>query len=98
LEITICVGSSCHIKGSHSFIDYLQKAIAENQLEEQIVLKASFCLGNCSEGINIKLNDERIVVTGLDDLKAIFTNRVIPAVSPSPLSPPEEGIYAEKKA
>jgi NADH:ubiquinone oxidoreductase subunit E len=80
LEITICVGSSCHIKGSHAFIDYLQKAIAEHQLEEHIVLKASFCLNNCSEGINIKINEERIVVTGLDDLKAIFNNRIIPAI------------------
>ena len=80
MEITICVGSSCHIKGSHSFIDYLQKVIAENQLEEYIVLKASFCIGNCSEGINIKINDERIVVTGLDDLKEIFQKRVIPEI------------------
>ena len=80
MEITICVGSSCHIKGSHSFIDYLQKAIAENHLDEHIVLKASFCIGNCSEGINIKINDERIVVTGLEDLKEIFQKRVIPEI------------------
>ena len=80
MEITICVGSSCHIKGSHSFIDYLQKSIIEHQLEEHIVLKASFCIGNCSEGINIKINDERIVVSGLDDLKELFEKRVIPEV------------------
>ncbi|MCL2064005.1 MAG: (2Fe-2S) ferredoxin domain-containing protein [Candidatus Cloacimonetes bacterium] len=77
MEITVCVGSSCHIRGSHSFIDYLQKAIATNKLEKHIVLKASFCIGHCSEGINIKVNDERIVVTGLDDLKELFTNRLI---------------------
>ena len=77
MEITVCVGSSCHIKGSHSFIDYLQKTIAEHQLEKQIVLKASFCIGFCSEGINIKVNDERIVVGGLDDLKSLFNSRLL---------------------
>ena len=77
MEITVCVGSSCHIKGSHSFIDYLQKSIVAHQLEKQIVLKASFCIGYCSEGINIKVNDERIVVSGLDELKELFTNRLV---------------------
>ena len=77
MEITVCVGSSCHIRGSHSFIDYLQKAIASHRLEKQIVLKASFCLGHCSEGINIKVNDERIVLTGLEDLQNLFTNRLV---------------------
>ena len=80
MEITICVGSSCHIRGSHAFIDYLQKAIAAHQIEEQVVLKASFCIGYCSEGINIKIDDERVVVSGLDDLKEIFEKRIVPAV------------------
>jgi NADH:ubiquinone oxidoreductase subunit E len=88
MEITVCVGSSCHIKGSHSFIDYLQKAIAENKLEEQIVLKASFCLGFCSEGINIKVNDERIVVKGLDDLKELFVGRLVDEARKEVCTPP----------
>lgn len=77
MEITVCVGSSCHIKGSHSFIDYLQKAIAAHKLEQHIVLKASFCMGSCSEGINIKVNEERIVLKGLDDLKELFTSKLV---------------------
>lgn len=77
MEITVCVGSSCHIKGSHSFIDYLQKAIAAYNLEQEIVLKASFCMGNCSEGINIKVDDERMVLNNLEELKDLFTNKLV---------------------
>jgi len=80
VEITICVGSSCHIKGSHRFVDYLQKAIVDHHLEEQIILKASFCLGSCSEGINIKINEERLIVNGLEELQELFTQRIITEV------------------
>jgi NADH:ubiquinone oxidoreductase subunit E len=75
--ITVCVGSSCHIKGSHSFIDYLQKAIPAYNLEQKIVLKASFCMGHCSEGINIKVDDEHITVRNLDEMKELFVNRLV---------------------
>ncbi len=77
MEITVCVGSSCHIKGSHSFIDYLKNAISAYSLEEKIVLKASFCMGNCSEGINIKVDNERIVLHSLEDLKTLFTDKLV---------------------
>lgn len=77
MEITICVGSSCHIKGSHQFIDYLQKAIPAYNLEEKIILKASFCIGNCSEGINIKVDDEIITLHHVDELKELFTKRLV---------------------
>ncbi len=75
--ITVCVGSSCHIKGSHSFIDYLQKAISACNLEQKIVLKASFCMGHCSEGISIKVDDEHMTMHSLDDLKELFINKLV---------------------
>ncbi|MCB5251099.1 MAG: NAD(P)H-dependent oxidoreductase subunit E [Candidatus Cloacimonadales bacterium] len=75
--ITVCVGSSCHIKGSHAFIDYLQKAISAYKMEQKIILKASFCMGHCSEGINIKVDDEHISVNNLDAMKELFTNRLV---------------------
>ncbi|MDD4155356.1 MAG: (2Fe-2S) ferredoxin domain-containing protein [Candidatus Cloacimonetes bacterium] len=77
MEITVCVGSSCHIKGSHNFIDYLQKAIPAYNLDEKIVLKASFCMGNCSEGINIKIDNERMVLNNLEELKDLFINTLV---------------------
>ena len=48
MVVDVCVGSSCHLKGSYDVIQKLQKLIAENNLEDKVTLKASFCLGNCS--------------------------------------------------
>lgn len=58
LSVYICVGSSCHLKGSYQIMKIFQEIIKEKNLEEKVELKASFCLGNCINGVSIKVNDE----------------------------------------
>ena len=48
MVIEICVGSSCHLKGSHDIIELMQKAIADNNLESDVTLAGSFCTGKCN--------------------------------------------------
>ncbi len=58
LDIKVCVGSSCHIKGSQAIVQMLQDAIAENHLEDKITLSGSFCTGNCNRiGVTIIVDD-----------------------------------------
>ncbi len=45
--VSVCVGSSCHMKGSYQVIKTFQELIKKNQLEDVIELKASFCMGRC---------------------------------------------------
>lgn len=62
--IEICVGSSCHLKGSEQIVELMQKAIEENNLDAEITLCGSFCTGNCNrEGVTITIDDE--VFTGV---------------------------------
>jgi NADH-quinone oxidoreductase subunit G len=58
MNIYICVGSSCHIKGSYDIIQLMKEAIAEHQLEDKITLSAAFCLGRCTDGVSVKINDD----------------------------------------
>lgn len=59
MEITICIGSSCHLKGARDIVAKLEAIIAEKELGDKIHLKGAFCMGKCSiEGVSIKLNDE----------------------------------------
>lgn len=58
--VKICIGSACHLKGSYDIINYLKEHIAEDNLEEQITLKASFCLGKCSEAVSVQVNEHPI--------------------------------------
>lgn len=75
--ITVCVGSSCHLKGAHEFIGFLKNAIDENNFYNDVELKGSFCMGHCAEGVNIKIDEELISVKDLDDLKVLFAVRFL---------------------
>ncbi len=59
--IYVCVGSACHLKGSYNVINAIQKIIKERDLEDQVTVKAAFCLGRCTEAVSVKVNDGPIV-------------------------------------
>ncbi|MED9822880.1 MAG: (2Fe-2S) ferredoxin domain-containing protein [Christensenellales bacterium] len=62
--IQICVGSSCHLKGSADIVEMMQKAVAESGLENEITLAGSFCTGRCNRvGVTIQVDDD--VYTGI---------------------------------
>ena len=78
MVITICVGSACHLKGSQEVIVRLQELIAEHRLENKIELMASFCLGNCANGVSMTINGELIDNCNGDTIDDIFTNQILP--------------------
>ena len=53
--IKICVGSSCHLKGAYDVIQQFQALISKHQLEDQIDLRAAFCLGHCTEAVSVMI-------------------------------------------
>ncbi len=55
MEIEICVGSSCHLKGSYQVVRELEEYIALNGLGNVVTLKGSFCLGECTRGVSVKV-------------------------------------------
>ncbi len=76
--IQICVGSSCHIKGSPEIVALLQNAVAEHQLDDEITLAGSFCTGNCNRvGVTVQVDDD--VHTGItkENFKEFFKENVL---------------------
>ncbi len=56
--VSICVGSSCHLKGSGQLVELFQNKIKEEGLEESIILSGSFCLGKCNRvGVTVSIGD-----------------------------------------
>jgi NADH:ubiquinone oxidoreductase subunit E len=60
ITIQVCIGSACHLKGSYSVINKLQSIIKEKNLDSQIIIKAAFCLGECTKAVSVKVNDNSI--------------------------------------
>ncbi len=62
--IQICVGSSCHLKGSAEIVELLQNAVAEHHLEDEVTLAGNFCIGKCNRiGVTVQVDDD--IYTGI---------------------------------
>ena len=58
MKITVCIGSSCHIKGSRQVVQQLENYIAQNKLESKVELAGTFCLGKCQQGVCVLVDNE----------------------------------------
>jgi len=78
LFIQVCVGSSCHLKGSQDIVELLQKAIAENGLEESVVLTGSFCIGKCNRvGVTVQVGDDVYIGITRENFSSFFKEHVL---------------------
>ncbi len=58
MVITVCIGSSCHLKGSREIVKTLESLILSHDLKNKIELNGSFCMENCLKGVCVKINEE----------------------------------------
>ena len=79
LKITVCIGSSCHIKGSRQVVEQLQYLIAENNLGEKVELGGTFCMGKCQQGVCVTVNDSFHSVTP-ETVEEFFAQEVLAKV------------------
>ena len=56
VNITVCIGSSCHLKGSRAVVERLERLILERGLKDEIELRGSFCMGQCQTGVSVLLD------------------------------------------
>ena len=79
LKITVCIGSSCHIKGSRQVVEQLQHLIATNNIGDQVELSGTFCMGQCQSGVCVTVNGEFHSVTP-DNVGEFFAKEVLAKV------------------
>jgi NADH:ubiquinone oxidoreductase subunit E len=77
MKITVCIGSSCHLKGSRQVVEQLQYFIAESNLKDKIELAGTFCMGKCKTGVNVTIDDECFSVSP-STVKSFFEDEVLP--------------------
>ena len=75
-KVVVCIGSSCHLKGSRQVVEELQKLIDQNNLKEEVELAGTFCMGNCQKGVSVKLNDQLFSVSP-QTVTEFFENEIL---------------------
>ena len=77
IAVTVCVGSSCHVKGAREMIACFNDFLAKKGLEDKVELKGAFCMEHCGEGINWKINEEIITSRSVEEGAKTFRKRVL---------------------
>ena len=75
MKVTVCIGSSCHIKGSRQVVEALQRLIEENKLEDKVELAGTFCMGKCQQGVCVNVDEKFHSVTPAN-VNEFFENEI----------------------
>lgn len=76
MKVTVCIGSSCHIKGSRQVVEKLQDLILNNNLKEQVDLKGTFCMGQCQKGVCVTV-DGKLYSVSPETVEEFFNKYVL---------------------
>lgn len=76
MEVKVCIGSACHLKGSYDIVKTLEKMIDNNNLSDKLSLKSSFCLGRCVEAVTVTVNDKYYSVS-LENIEEFFNENIL---------------------
>jgi len=78
VTVSVCVGSSCHLKGAYEIIKTCEELIDELELKDKIELRGNFCLGRCTEdGVTVMVDDEILSGVSPQNFKEIFEDKVL---------------------
>lgn len=81
LIVQVCIGSSCHLKGSETIVELLEKAITENHIEDDVVLTGSFCIGKCNRtGVTVQINDDVHVGITPENFRDFFKTNILDVI------------------
>ena len=91
LVITLCVGSSCNIRGSDELATILQRCIEKEHLEGLVEIVGAFCMDRCSQGISVRVGDRPFSGIRPEEGEAFFYREIIGQVKGLPGAPGGDG-------
>ncbi len=81
LIVQVCVGSSCHLKGSDAIVEMMENAMKEHNIEDDVVLTGSFCIGKCNRiGVTIQVNDDVHVGITTENFREFFKKNILDVI------------------
>ena len=81
LFVQICVGSSCHLKGSQDIVELLEEAVKEHKIEDEVVLSGSFCIGKCNRvGVTVQIDDDVHVGVTREGFREFFKKNILDVI------------------
>ncbi len=76
MKIKVCIGSSCHLKGSRVVVEKLKKLIEERELDDKVELSGNFCMSNCQQGVCVSV-DDKIHSVSPETVESFFEKEIV---------------------
>ena len=77
VNIFVCIGSSCHLRGSYDVVEQLKALILKSKLTQKVALKASFCMGDCMHPVCVRVDEQRFQGITLHNVDAFFQEEIL---------------------
>ncbi|MBP3377928.1 MAG: (2Fe-2S) ferredoxin domain-containing protein [Clostridia bacterium] len=79
--VQVCVGSSCHLKDSADIVELFEKAVKDHNIEDEVVLSGSFCIGKCNRvGVTVQVNDDIHVGITRENFREFFAEHILKVI------------------
>lgn len=77
VDIVICVGSSCHVRGAEKLAEIFQQLIVQYGLAARVELTGAFCMECCSMDVSVRIG-ERTHRVPAASAEAFFEHEILP--------------------
>lgn len=77
LIVTICVGSSCSLRGSDDLAVTIQNLIEKERLEAAVDIVGAFCMDTCSKGISVRVGERQFSGIRPEEGEAFFYREIM---------------------
>ncbi len=80
LEVKVCIGTSCHLRGSYNVLMSFKQLIEQYNLHDKVNLAGQFCTGCCQNGVSVTIGDTNYSVSA-ENATAFFKDTIMPMVA-----------------
>ena len=81
MKVSVCIGSSCHLKGSRYVVKELQELLEKNGLTDKVNLCGTFCLGKCQQGVCVCIDDDQVYSVSPETAAEFFETQIKPRIA-----------------
>lgn len=78
ITISVCIGSACHKRGSYALMDRFKQLVQKYNVADKVSVLPVFCLGECANGISVKIDDKLVLGVCVENAQSIFEEQVLP--------------------
>lgn len=86
LTITVCIGSSCYVRGSERLAETFEQMIRERNLSARVELTGAFCMDQCSMGASVRVGERVYRAVDPAQSRQFFDAEIMPALERGPSS------------